>query len=386
MRVVDRLGSLQFDPLEVAGPQPRPDAAVAGRRLPARRGPTTSCTATGSCTRPTTRCCRSCRRPSCRGTGSRGTATGRRSRGDVRGARAAGRGAARPDPRARAAELHRHRAAGGHRLVLAADQPGPRDPRGALARPGSWPSRGARATARSTTSPSGCSRRTCWRGASRRASSSGTSCCRGTAATGCSARPATTRSSPGRGRTAKDRAVLPRAARRRAARSSRWRWRASGGPRFVVAGELPILDAAEAEVAAGGPMDGAGRRVPRAARPAGLGPRPAAPAVGLRLHLGGLRPAGQAALGLLRAADAVGRPAGRAGSSRGSTGRRARCGSSGLWWEDGFDPLSDARARVRGRVRRGAAGARRRSRTCAKVAMPRVARHRALAAAVRARL
>ena len=73
---------------------------------------------------------------------------------------------------------------------------------------------------------------------------------------------------------------------------------------------------------------GAGRRVPRAARPVRVGPRPPALAVRLRLRLGGLRPGREAALGLLRPAAAVRRPARRAGSSRGSTARPGRCGSS----------------------------------------------------------
>ena len=80
----------------------------------------------------------------------------------------------------------RRRAASGDRLVLATDEPGPGDPRGARPRPGSSGSPGATATAASTTSSSGCSRRSCSPSVRRRASSSGTSCCRATAATGCS--------------------------------------------------------------------------------------------------------------------------------------------------------------------------------------------------------
>ena len=55
-------------------------------------------------------------------------------------------------------------------------------------RPGSSASPGARATAASTTWSSGCSRPSCWRSGPRRATSSGTSCCRATAATACSGR------------------------------------------------------------------------------------------------------------------------------------------------------------------------------------------------------
>ena len=86
------------------------------------------------------------------------------------------------------------------------------------------------------------------------------------------------------------------------------------GTRYVVASDLDDLAAAEREVEAGQPPGEADarRRVPRAARSAGVGPRPAAPALGLRLRLGGVRPGEEATLGLLRAADAVRRPARRA--------------------------------------------------------------------------
>jgi len=57
----------------------------------------------------------------------------------------------------------------------------------------------------------------------------------------------------------------------------------------------------------------------------------------------------------------------------------------GLWWEDGFDPLSDANPGFVDafadalRAHLAFAG-------LAKVAMPRVARHRSIAAAIRRRL
>ena len=107
------------------------------------------------------------------------------------------------------------------------------------------------------------------------------------------------------------------------------------GQRFVVADEVPMLDAAELEVAgeaaAGAAAAGrlrAGRGVRRAARPAGLGPRPARAAVRVRVPLGGLRarrPSGARATTSCRCCTATGS---WAGSSRGSTGRRARCGCS----------------------------------------------------------
>ncbi len=79
-----------------------------------------------------------------------------------------------------------------------------------------------------------------------------------------------------------------------------------------VKGDRLIL-AEEAPTAGGGRRARrARRRIPRAARPARLGPRAPAQPVGLRLRLGGLRPGGEAALGLLRAAAALGRAVRRA--------------------------------------------------------------------------
>ena len=83
------------------------------------------------------------------------------------------------------------------------------------------------------------------------------------------------------------------------------------GPRFVVGDEVPLLNDAEAEAAAGGPMRGAGAAF-LLPRPAGLGPGPAAPPLGVRLPVGGLRPGREAPLGLLRAAAALRRPVRRA--------------------------------------------------------------------------
>ena len=132
--------------------------------LPRGRGPTTCCTRSAGCTRPTTRASRSCptaELPWYRLGWDRVRRRARRGTFDEHAA--AGRGAPRPDPRRRAAVLHRRRAARRDRLVLAADEPGPRDPRGAGRgrRPGDRPAR--RQPAASTTSPSGSSRPSCWR-------------------------------------------------------------------------------------------------------------------------------------------------------------------------------------------------------------------------------
>ena len=79
------------------------------------------------------------------------------------------------------------------------------------------------------------------------------------------------------------------------------------------------------EVAAGAPPGGADPGVTFLAPldPLLLGPRPAAPALRLRLRVGGLRARGPPALGLLRAARCSSGTGWSDGSSRGSTGRRA---------------------------------------------------------------
>ncbi len=127
------------------------------------------------------------------------------------------------------------------------------------------------------------------------------------------------------------------------------------------------------------------RRVPGPAGPDGVGPRPAPPPLGLRLPLGGVRPGGEAPLGLLRAAAPVRRPLRRAdrASHRPEGGRPA-----------------DPRALVGGRLRPAGRGQPR----VARRPLPRrsahtspsrassasrgrgSARHRAFAAAVRERL
>ena len=75
------------------------------------------------------------------------------------------------------------------------------------------------------------------------------------------------------------------------------------GTRYMIASEEPILEATADPAIAD-----AGRQLPRAARSARLGPAPAPRPVGLRLPVGGLRPRGEAQVGLLRPADPVRRP------------------------------------------------------------------------------
>src|SRR5581483_3202053 len=98
----------------------------------------------------------------------------------------------------------------------------------------------------------------------------------------------------------------PRRAARRARGDGRARASRRGGhPRRAV---RPARGRLAARVAARAAAVG---RAARAARPARLGPRPAALALPLRLRLGGLRAGGEAALGVLRAAAPLPRPARR---------------------------------------------------------------------------
>ena len=75
------------------------------------------------------------------------------------------------------------------------------------------------------------------------------------------------------------------------------------GKRFVLREEVALLEAP--------PEPPRVRRVPPAVRSGGLGPRPARLAVRVRLRVGAFPPAGQAAVGLVRAADPLRRPARR---------------------------------------------------------------------------
>ena len=152
------------------------------------------------------------------------------------------------------------------------------------------------------------------------------------------------------------------------------------GQRFVVADDLGRLTSAARDRRRRSRRGhGTGRRVPRAPGPAGLGPRAAAPAVGLRLRLGGLRARGEAPLGLLRAADPVRRPL--VGRIEPRLDRRAGIlRVLDIWWEEGIDPLAeDGLAGAFGEAIAALAqfgGADR-------IAWPRTARHRAFSAAVR---
>ena len=156
------------------------------------------------------------------------------------------------------------------------------------------------------------------------------------------------------------------------------------GQRFVVGDEVPLLDAAEAEVAADMPMDGGGAVF--------LAPLdPLAWDRDLLLRLWGFdyrwevyvpaakRRWGYYVLPLLFGDRFVGRIEPRIDRKAGTLR------ILGLWWEDGFEPLSAANAgfvdAFTEAIRAHMAFA-----DLAKLAMPRVARHREISAAVRARL
>ena len=239
--------------------------------------------------------------------------------------------------------VDRRRAASHDRLVLAPDEPGPRHPRG--------PGRGRhprhraarrqppRLRPRRAALPGGAAGAT----SGPRTSSSGTSCCPATARTACWEPAARPSCGSGPTRRATRTGGAPSRARRDPASSSRWRSRASAVTALMsrASARDPGRCGGRAARRRAARPRRARRRVPRAARPVRLGPRPAARPVRLRLRLGGLRPGGQAALGLLRAADAVRRPARRPDRAADRAARRARSASSTLWWEDGFDPLAD---------------------------------------------
>ena len=342
LRVVDRLGSLQFDPLEVAG---RNHDLMLLARIDGYRRPWTDELLYRDRVLYETynKMFSIVPRPSCRGTGSPGTGTTRRtaaapSTSTRRWSRSCWSGSARGP-----AVVDRRRAAGRDRLVLAADQPGPRHARGARGgrdhrdlAPGGQPARlrphRAAVPGRPARPPDPRARAASAQAAVALSRQRAPRRDRGLHAVGGH------RGGAGRRRSTTS------SSRRGPSRRSRSR--ACVGPRFVVADELPMLEAAELEVDAEGGRGAAaagrvraGRRVPRAARPAGLGSRPAAAAVRLRLPLGGLRPRGQAALGLLRPAPAVRGPVRRPDRAPRSTAPPRTLRVLGLWWEDGFDPL-----------------------------------------------
>ena len=386
MRVVDRLGSLQFDPLEVAGRNH--DLTLLARIAGYRRAvdgraavPATAC-----CTRPTTRCSRSCptaELPWYRITWDRAPRGAPRRR--VRRARAARRGAARrgsgpsgplssTDVEPRAAIDWYWRPTNQVRALLEALARGrdhrDRPPRGQPPRlrpdrapvPGR-PARAAAARARAAPAQAAV--------ALPRQRAAGRD--RGVHAVGRDRRDAAS------ARALRDELVETGAITPVAVEGLR-------GQRFVR--RRRAADAGR----------GGGRG--RGARPAGAPPRPAGcePGVaflapldplawdrdlllrlfGLRLPLGGLRAGGQAPLGLLRPAAAVRRPVRGPHRAADRPRRRARCGCSGcggrtgsIRWMPAHPGFVDAfAAALRAHV--AFAGLR-------KVALPRVARHRALA-------
>ena len=143
---------------------------------------------------------------------------------------------------------------------------------------------------------------------------------------------------------------------------------------------------AEREVAAGraARRRAARRRVPRPARPARLGPRVPADAASASTTSGrstSRRRSGAGATTSCRSCSATGSSG---GSSRGSIARPDTLRILGAWWEDGFDPLAERGVRRRASPRRsrptGRSAASRESR------WPRTARLRALGAAVKRRL
>ena len=239
-------------------------------------------------------------------------------------------------------------------------------------RPASSASPGARATAATSTSSSASSRPSCWPTGPTSASSSATSCSRATAPTACSARAARPSSGTASPRPARRRTTRrgPRPARR-CARSS---WpRASCVPVAVegVRGTRYVLGDGGRPAARGrgGGRPGtplAGRRASSFLAPLDslrLGPRPAAQPLRLRLRLGGLRAAGEAPLGLLRPAAPLRRPARGPHRAAHRPGRAARCAS---WAPGGSRASGRATRRASCRpcggagrlpaLRRGAAG------------------------------
>ena len=159
------------------------------------------------------------------------------------------------------------------------------------------------------------------------------------------------------------------------------------GPRFVPGDELGILDAAEAEVAAavdGRPMDGAGVTFLAPLDPLAWDRDLLARLWGFDYRWEVYTPVarrrwGYYVLPLLYGDRFVGRIEPRIDRKTGTLR------ILGLWWEDGFDPMADANPgfadAFTGAIRAHMAFA-----DLRKVAMPRVVRHRGLAAAVRARL
>ena len=166
------------------------------------------------------------------------------------------------------------------------------------------------------------------------------------------------------------------------------------GPRFVVADELHLLDLAAAEVLAEGERDGWSAGRPGGHEPGAVFLAPLDPLAwdrDLLLRLWGFdyrwevyvpaakRRWGYYVLPLLYGDRFVGRIEPRIDRKAGTLR------ILGLWWEDGFDPLDEAHPGFADAVA-GALRAHMAFAGLSKVALPRVARHRAFAAALRARL
>ena len=342
------------------------------------------CTRIGGCTRPTTRASRWSRPRSCRGTASPGTgARARHARRDVRGARGARRRAARPDPPRRSAVLDRRRAARRHRLVLAPDQPGPGDPRGTrpVRHPGPRPARGQPAHLRPGRAavPGGAAGASALRRTSSDAQAP-VALSRARAARG-TRRPAGDLDRH-RDRPAPDRyARHARAGRVRRARARRGRGRARRPATCSVDGDRRAGRGGEVG-RRGRAGDGrALRSWPRSTRSSGTAtccaPCSTSTTCGRSTSR---RPSGAGATTSCRSSPATGSSG---ASSRGSIARRAPCASSACGGRTASIP-SRSRGSWRGSSRRSRRM--RASRGCDRIVWPRAGRHRAVGAAVRARL
>ena len=340
MAVFDRLGLDPVRPDRRRRPEPRPRAARPDRGLPPRvdrRAAVRGAPPVRDLQQDASRSCPTAELPWYRH--QLGPERTRHDGGDVRRARGARRGAPRTDPgprgRCRRRDVGRAR---GDRLVLAAHEPGPGDPRGARrgrhARHRPARRQPARLRPGRAAVPGGAPRAS----GIRRASSVRhklLSRYRGHGLLGASGE-----------------YELCAGTYSRASSASRTGCRWGGDAKLaldelVEAGTLlPVevdgVKGAPVHRRRGGGIAATGaarrsaagdsarrrrprRRVPRAARPARLGPRVPAPLLRLRLHLGGLRPGPEAALGLLRPADPLRRPARRPDRAADRPqGRRAR--------------------------------------------------------------
>ena len=255
------------------------------------------------------------------------------------------RGAARPDPaRTARSSADRRRTAGRDRLVLAADQPGPGDPRGARrgrhprARParrqpaGLRPGRAAlpgrparRAPARARAAPAQAA--VALPGARpARALGRAPSCGSGTAPAGADRRDRRGRADPGRapgraGRGRGARAGRRRGRPRRAVRPRRGGRPARGDRRRATAAD-PASRSSRRSIRSSGTASSCGRCTTSTTSGRSTSRR-------------------EAPLGLLRPADPVRRPAGRADRAAHRSPATACCGSLDAWWEDGFDPVAE---------------------------------------------